>query len=115
MRPTAAIADPRTRLDRAFLAITCLDSKTAWIAGKEGIVFGTKDGGDTWTALPTGSTRHIFAIEFPNSERGHAVGDFGTMVHTEDGGKTWRKVDPIQGVPETYGRRQASSPGTGSR
>src|SRR5262245_59274148 len=65
---------------RPFLAMTCLDAKTAWIAGKEGIVYGTKDGGDSWTELKTGSNRHIFGIEFPNAERGHAVGDFGTMV-----------------------------------
>src|SRR4029453_2846196 len=54
-----------------------------------GIVYATTDGGDTWTLLQTGSVRHIFAIQFANSQRGHAVGDFGTMVHTEDGGKTW--------------------------
>jgi photosystem II stability/assembly factor-like uncharacterized protein len=74
---------------RPFLAMSCLDAKTAWIAGKEGIVYGTADGGDTWTQLQTGSTRHVFTIEFPTRERGHAAGDFGTMVHTEDGGKTW--------------------------
>src|SRR6185503_9436749 len=74
---------------RPFLAMSCLDAKTAWIAGKEGIVYATTDGGDTWTLLQTGSPRHIFAIQFATKERGHGVGDFGTMVHTEDGGKTW--------------------------
>jgi photosystem II stability/assembly factor-like uncharacterized protein len=74
---------------RPFLAMSCLDAKTAWIAGKEGIVYGTKDGGDTWTQLQTNSNRHIFAIEFPTPERGLAAGDFGTMVRTDDGGKTW--------------------------
>src|SRR5258705_13850355 len=34
---------------RPFLAMSCLDAKTAWIAGKEGIVYATTDGGDTWT------------------------------------------------------------------
>jgi photosystem II stability/assembly factor-like uncharacterized protein len=74
---------------RPFLAMSCLDAKTAWVAGKEGIVYGTKDGGDTWTQLQTNSNRHIFAIEFPTPERGLAAGDFGTMVRTDDGGKTW--------------------------
>jgi photosystem II stability/assembly factor-like uncharacterized protein len=82
---------------RPFLAMSCLDPKTAWIAGKEGIVYGTKDGGETWTQLQTGSTRHVFGIEFPTPERGHAVGDFGTMVHTEDGGKTWT----VMRIPDT--------------
>ncbi len=88
---------------RPFLAITCLDAKTAWIAGKEGIVYATKDGGDTWTQLQTGSARHIFSIEFPTAERGHAVGDFGTMVHTEDGGKTWTasRIPDSVALPES--------------
>jgi photosystem II stability/assembly factor-like uncharacterized protein len=82
---------------RPFLAMTCLDPKTAWLAGKEGIVYATKDGGETWTELKTGSDRHLFTIEFPTAERGHAAGDFGTMIHTEDGGKTWTATR----IPET--------------
>jgi photosystem II stability/assembly factor-like uncharacterized protein len=88
---------------RPFLAMSCLDAKTAWVAGKEGIVYGTKDGGETWTQLQTGSTRHVFGIEFPTPERGHAVGDFGTMVHTEDGGKTWTtmRIPDTVALPES--------------
>jgi photosystem II stability/assembly factor-like uncharacterized protein len=74
---------------RPFLAMSCLDAKTAWVAGKEGIVYATKDGGATWTQLQTGSQRHVFALEFPTAQRGHGAGDFGTMIHTEDGGATW--------------------------
>ena len=55
---------------RPFLAMSCLDAKTAWIAGKEGIVYATKDGGITWTQLQTGSQRHVFALEFPTAQRG---------------------------------------------
>src|SRR5262249_14619906 len=36
---------------RPFLAMSCLDPKTAWIAGKEGIVYATKD------AAPPGPSR----------------------------------------------------------
>jgi photosystem II stability/assembly factor-like uncharacterized protein len=82
---------------RPFLAMSCLDAKTAWIAGKEGIVYSTKDGGDSWTLLKTNSTRHVFTIDFANANRGHAAGDYGTMAHTEDGGATWT----VMRVPET--------------
>lgn len=82
---------------RPFLAMSCLDPKTAWIAGKEGIMYATGDGGETWKQLDTGSDRHIFALEFPTALRGHGAGDFGTMVHTEDGGKTWTKTR----IPDT--------------
>ncbi len=74
---------------RPFLAMSCLDAKTAWIAGKEGVVYATKDAGATWTQQNTGSQRHVFALEFPTAQRGHGAGDFGTMIHTEDGGATW--------------------------
>src|SRR5262249_1010694 len=56
---------------RPFLAMSCLDAKTAWVAGKEGIVYATKDGGTTWTQLNTGSARHVFTLEFPTAQRGH--------------------------------------------
>jgi photosystem II stability/assembly factor-like uncharacterized protein len=81
---------------RPFLAMSCLDAKTAWIAGKEGIVYSTKDGGDSWTLLKTNSNRHVFTIDFANAVRGHAAGDYGTMVHTEDGGASWT----VMRVPE---------------
>src|SRR5689334_1666364 len=61
---------------RPFLAMSCLDTKQAWIAGKEGIIYKTTDGGASWTEQKTGSNKHIFSIEFPNAQRGHAVGDF---------------------------------------
>jgi photosystem II stability/assembly factor-like uncharacterized protein len=81
---------------RPFLAMTCLDAKTAWVAGKEGIVYATNDGGASWKLQTTGSDRHIFALQFVTAKRGHAAGDYGTMVHTEDGGATWTKMQ----VPE---------------
>lgn len=81
---------------RPFLAMSCLDPKTAWVAGKEGIVYHTADGGRSWKQQDTKSNRHIFALQFANPQRGHAAGDYGAMVHTEDGGTTWT----AQQVPE---------------
>lgn len=87
---------------RPFLAMSCLDAKTAWIAGKEGIVYATQDGGNTWKQQKTGSPRHIFALQFADAQRGHAAGDYGSMVHTEDGGATWtvQNVPPEVKLPE---------------
>src|SRR5439155_519476 len=61
------------------------------------------DGGATWTAAATGSSRHLFALAFPTRERGHGVGDFGTMVHTEDAGREWAvaHVPPEVELPES--------------
>jgi photosystem II stability/assembly factor-like uncharacterized protein len=86
---------------RPFLAVSCVDGRTAWIAGKEGIVYGTRDAGATWTLSRTGSTRHIFTLQFPTPERGHGAGDFGAMIHTEDGGRSWsaQQVPPSVELP----------------
>src|SRR5881398_3865637 len=88
---------------RPFLAIACLDARTAWIAGKEGIVYGTTDGGASWIPATTGSTRHVFGLAFANPERGHGVGDYGTMIHTEDAGRhgTVSQVPPDVVLPES--------------
>jgi len=88
---------------RPFLAISCLDAKTAWIAGKEGIVYSTHDGGSSWQQSATGSTRHVFTLAFPTPQRGHAAGDFGTMIHTEDGGAHWavQQVPPDVKLPDS--------------
>ena len=88
---------------RPFLAMSCLDTKTAWIAGKEGIIYATRDGGTTWTPVTTGSNRHLFTIEFVTAQRGTAAGDYGTIVHTEDGGATWDLLHVPEDVklPET--------------
>lgn len=87
---------------RPFLAMSCVDAKTAWIAGKEGIVYKTADGGNTWKLQKTGSPRHIFALQFADTQRGHGAGDYGSMVHTEDGGETWtvQSVPPEVKLPE---------------
>src|SRR5437773_1114188 len=86
---------------RPFLTIACLDARSAWIAGKEGIVYGTTDGGATWREAKTGSARHLFGLQFATPARGHGAGDFGTMIHTEDGGQTWTvaRVGPEVELP----------------
>src|SRR6185369_6688828 len=77
---------------RPFLAMSCLDAKTAWVAGKEGIVYGTKDGGETWTtsripenvalpesALDTGvepGDVNLYGLSFGDPDHVWIVGEF---------------------------------------
>ena len=91
----------------------CVDARTAWVAGKEGIVLGTTDGGATWTPAHDRLDAPPLRARVPDTrQRGHGAGDFGTMVHTEDGGRTWT----ASRVPEhvrspTRRSTAASSPG----
>jgi photosystem II stability/assembly factor-like uncharacterized protein len=64
-------------------------ASTAYLLCEQGLVYGTTDGGVTWTAHDTGAAVILHAISFQDAMHGFAVGDTGTLLGTEDGGKTW--------------------------
>ncbi len=65
--------------------------RDVWIAGSPGtLVWHSTNGGETWTARPTGQTAPLKAITFVDRHRGWAVGSLGRILATRDGGHTWR-------------------------
>jgi photosystem II stability/assembly factor-like uncharacterized protein len=67
------------------------DGSRLWVAGMPGThVFRSDDGGQRWTASPTGQPLPIRALHFVDAQAGWAVGVLGTIIATSDGGKTWR-------------------------
>ncbi|HLG34528.1 MAG TPA: YCF48-related protein [Bacteroidia bacterium] len=46
---------------------------TGWMVGDLGSLFGTTNGGATWTATPV-TTQGLLGIHFPNADTGYAVG-----------------------------------------
>lgn len=42
-----------------------------------------------WTLLNSGTTQHLYGINFPTSQTGYAVGANGTIVKTNDAGANW--------------------------
>ncbi len=64
-----------------------------WIAGENGSMIKTEDGGKTWFALPLDSSWQFDMINFVNDSVGWAIGwekNKGKMIFkTEDGGWTW--------------------------
>lgn len=94
-----------------------VNAKDGWVAGYNGALFRTKNGGETWEHWPAGYERAFpdpgenepegieswrntmarFGSEFRKSsfsdeQRGWLAGTRGTLLTTEDGGKTWRRV-----------------------
>ena len=57
-----------------------------WIAGFDGVILHTTDGGKTWTKQNTGVTLSLEALFFLDAKNGWAVGWAGTILHTTDGG-----------------------------
>lgn len=68
------------------------DGKSGWIAGEEGIVLHTADGGQTWTRQDTGTTANLFRIAAIDEQNAVIVGADGTIIRTTDGGGHWAKI-----------------------
>ena len=59
-----------------------VDAQTAWIAGDQGTILATKDGGTTWTRQVTPTNEKLFAIFFKDANEGWAAGEKGIILHT---------------------------------
>jgi photosystem II stability/assembly factor-like uncharacterized protein len=74
-----------------------LDSLHGWVAGGNGFVIATTDGGDSWAKvniLPQVSADtlgSIFSVCFSSLTHGWVAGQ--NLYETKDGGKTWSKRD----------------------
>jgi photosystem II stability/assembly factor-like uncharacterized protein len=67
------------------------DGQRGWVAGFNGTILGTRDGGDSWQAQKSGTTKWLSAVTFASDgQRGWAVGFNGTILNTRDGGNSWQ-------------------------
>lgn len=60
-----------------------------WVVGDHGSMLVSSDHGQTWTAVFSGTTEDLYAINVSDSGLGIAVGRKGTVIVTEDAGGTW--------------------------
>ncbi len=76
-------------------AVKFVTPKKGWIAGEQGVILYTENGGETWEYQESGTEQTIKSLFFINERQGWAVGgesrtrEKGVIVHTEDGGKSW--------------------------
>lgn len=68
-----------------------------WVAGQNGTIYHTINGGDSWFAQNSNSNFDLFSILFSDSVNGIAVGDFGTLITTNDGGNNWTRQTVLNG------------------
>lgn len=93
-----------TNFENTFEAIFFVDENTGYIAGNNGMVCKTTNGGKSWIKLPTGITLPLYGIYFLSKEEGFAVGGESScggtgcvpagpvIIYTKDGGQTWEKT-----------------------
>ena len=79
------------------LAVHAADANSVWIAGEDGVLLVSTNGGAAWTVATIGSTRHLRAIARA-ANTGWAVGDGGTVLRTSNAGATWtvQNADSLQ-------------------
>ena len=91
-------------------AVFFVDSKHGWVAGDDGFLAYTDDGGASWIERRLGVDHAINDISFVNKDNGVALAG-GSIFETSDGGHSWReayKFAPSEfesATPELYSLR----------
>jgi len=76
-----------------------LNSRFGFIAGSDGNILRTTDGGQSWKNLSSGVADNLWDVCFLSEKTGFVVGEFGRILKTENGGESWRKT--ATGTQET--------------
>lgn len=74
-----------------LVAIYFTSSEKGWVAGDNGYLASTNDGGRTWTRVVLGTTENINEIYFRNERNGYLVAGRKMFV-TSDAGANWRET-----------------------
>ena len=73
----------------ALKSVKFIDISTGWVAGENGTILKTINGGSTWSLQSSGTTNTLRSIFFIDANNGWACGDLGTIIATNNGGTTW--------------------------
>ncbi|MBA3971209.1 MAG: T9SS type A sorting domain-containing protein [Bacteroidetes bacterium] len=75
-----------------LIAVSAINIDTCYVAGSNGTILKTTDGGLNWINQPTPTSQILYAMDFLNSNNGFAVGDNGALLKTINGGATWTSI-----------------------
>jgi photosystem II stability/assembly factor-like uncharacterized protein len=74
-----------------LVAVYFTTAENGWIAGDNGYLASTSDGGRSWKTYPLGTSEDINEIYFRNEKNGYLVAG-RKMFLTNDAGATWRET-----------------------
>ena len=69
-----------------------LNPDTGWIAGANGVILKTSNGGSSWVQKPSGTSNSLSFIKFFNPNIGITAGAFGIIKMSSDGGESWLSI-----------------------
>jgi photosystem II stability/assembly factor-like uncharacterized protein len=82
-------------------AVYFIDAKEGWVAGDDGVIQHTLDGGKTWEHQASGTKASLRGLAFLDESTGWAVGrdekpygggSVGVVLFTRDGGLRWQRL-----------------------
>ncbi len=69
--------------------VSFVNKNDIWIAGNDGIILHTTDGGDTWQQGKF-KEYNYYTVLFLNKNEGLIAGENGILIHTVNGGISWK-------------------------
>jgi len=77
--------------DESLFGVSFQNNLEGWVAGMDGIIAHTADGGMHWSVRETGVVKNFYDINL-RGKLGIAVGALGAVLLTQDGGKEWKEL-----------------------
>jgi photosystem II stability/assembly factor-like uncharacterized protein len=74
-----------------LFGIACRGEREAWVAGAQGTILHSSDGGATWQVVPSGVTDALRSVAVAYEGGVYVAGD-GVLLFTADAGVRWRRV-----------------------
>lgn len=74
-------------------AIRFTDNNTGFVAGNNGIIKRTLDGGATWVKVNSGTSYDISDMLFKSKDTGYCSARGGVILKTTNAGATWKKLN----------------------
>ena len=88
------------------------DGRHGWVVGDGGKILRTFDGGNSWSAVVSGSSATLASVWFTTPTQGWVVGSGGTVLHSTDGGTNWSRLLNV-GTTENLSDVWFATPDTG--
>ncbi len=99
---TAAPANERTSPRMLLLDGAKAGPNRVVVVGERGAIFLSSDNGETWNAVPSGTSETLTGVAFSDDNHGWAVGHGGIVLATRDGGLSWRRELKDESVQTSF-------------
>jgi photosystem II stability/assembly factor-like uncharacterized protein len=101
----------RTVTSGDLYVVSCVTRSSGWVAGANGFVAHTADGGQTFVTQTTPFSSALRALSFADESLGVVAGDGGALAVTRDGGVHWTAA--MSGTRATLRAAAAAATGSG--